>query len=181
MTPKLTMDYSLRWDYIAPFKEKYDNLSFFDPIGLNPGAVTASGTELPGRLAFAGNKWGAASYGADYPERPFKDALAPRVGFAYSVNDKTVVRAGYGIYFGQAFYPGWGGGMSQDGFNKNLNLSESNSGSFKMPALYLTTGINPDSVGQTKNISSAFRQRPDSGHLQARWMETRGRTRHSGI
>ncbi|MFZ0745967.1 MAG: carboxypeptidase-like regulatory domain-containing protein [Terracidiphilus sp.] len=157
VSPKLTLNYSLRWDYVTPFKEKFDNLSFFDPLGPNPDAVTADGTELKGRLAFAGNKWGAASYGADYPEVPEKANLAPRVGFAYSINDKTVVRAGYGIYFGQAFYPGWGGGMSQDGFNKNLNLSESPSGGFRVPALYLTTGISAAQTGSTaSNINSGY-------------------------
>ena len=157
VSPKLTLNYSLRWDYVTPFKEKFDNLSFFDPLGLNPDAVTASGTELKGRLAFAGKKWGAASYGADYPEVPEKANLAPRVGFAYSINEKTVVRAGYGIYFGQAFYPGWGGGMSQDGFNKTLNLSESPRGGFRVPALYLTSGISATQTGSTSSsIDSGF-------------------------
>lgn len=156
ITPKLTLDYSLRWDYIQPFREKYNNLSFFDPNGLNPGAVTAAGVELKGRLAFAGKGFGPASYGAPYPEIPFKKAFAPRVGFAYAVNDKTVVRAGYGIYFGQAFYPGWSGGMSQDGFNKTVTLSETSVGNLKSPALYLSTGVSPAQVGETKNISSSF-------------------------
>ncbi len=156
ITPKLNLDYSLRWDYITPFREKYDHLSFFDPNGLNPGAVTAGGLELPGRLAFAGNSYGAASYGAPYPEIPFKRALSPRLGFAYTLSPTTVVRAGYGIYFGQAFYPGWSGGMSQDGFNKNLTLSETSSGSFKVPGLYLSNGISPSQVGQTQHISSSF-------------------------
>jgi hypothetical protein len=151
LNPRLTLNYSLRWDYVTPFKEKFDNLSFFDPLGINP----ATGTK--GRLAFAGNKWGAASYSADYPEVPEKANLAPRVGFAYSLNDKTVVRAGYGIYFGQAFYPGWGGGMSQDGFNKTINLSESPSGSFKVPALYLTSGVSTAQTGSTaSSINSAY-------------------------
>ena len=47
---KLTLDYGLRWDYYSPSSEKYDVLSFFDPIGANPGA----GGRL-GRLAFAGD------------------------------------------------------------------------------------------------------------------------------
>lgn len=160
MTPKFTFNYSLRWDYITPFREKYNNLSFFDPVGLNPGAVTASGQELPGRLAFAGNKWGAASYGAPYPEIPFKTALSPRIGFAYALNQRTVIRAGYGIYFGQAFYPGWNGGMSQDGFNKNVNLNEAPSGGFQVPALYLMTGVTPTikaQIGPTgEDINSAY-------------------------
>jgi hypothetical protein len=156
LDPKLTLTYGLRWDYISPFVDKHDNLSFIDPLGANPDAVRADGTELPGRLAFAGTKFGAASYGGRYPEIAFKKAFAPRVGVAYTVNDKTVVRAGYGVYFGQAFYPGWGGGLAQDGFNKNLTLNESSSGSFKTPAIYLATGISPSQVGATQDISSGF-------------------------
>jgi hypothetical protein len=156
-SPKLTLDYSLRWDYITPFADKFDNLSFFDPVGGNPGAVTTSGTELPGRLAYAGNKWGAASYGAPYPEIPFKKAIAPRVGFAYALDSKTVVRAGYGLYFGQAFYPGWDGGMSQDGFNKTVSLAETPSGTFQVPALYLQNGISAAQTGSTAStIVSSF-------------------------
>lgn len=163
VNPKLTLSYSLRWDYIAPFKEKFNNLSFFDPNGDNPGTGPA-GSQLKGRLAFAGNKWGAASYGADFPEITHKDNLAPRIGLAYALDPKTVIRAGYGIYFGQAFYPGWNGGMSQDGFNKNLNLSESPSGVFQTPALYLSSGISPEQVGSTaSNIDSAF----DNGNTPA--------------
>ncbi|MFZ0663420.1 MAG: carboxypeptidase-like regulatory domain-containing protein [Acidobacteriaceae bacterium] len=156
LNPKLTVNYSLRWDYITPFREKYNHLSFIDPNGLNPGAVTSGGQELPGRLAFAGSGYGAASYGAPYPEIPFKDALSPRLGFAYAVTPTTVIRAGYGIYFGQAFYPGWNGGMAQDGFNKNYTFSETASGNLQIPALYLETGIDPADVGPTEDISSSF-------------------------
>lgn len=157
VTPKLTLDYSVRWDYITPMAEKFNNLTFFDPVGLNPGTGTTPATQLPGRLAYASNKWGAASYGARYPEIPFKTATAPRVGFAYTLNDKTVLRAGYGLYFGPAFYPGWGGGMSQDGLNKTVNLSESPSGTFEVPALYLETGISAAQTGSTASIvNSAF-------------------------
>ena len=156
VNPKLTVNYSLRWDYITPFREKYNNFSFFDPNGLNPDAVNSDGQELPGRLAFAGSKFGAASYGAQYPEVPFKSALSPRVGFAYAVTPTAVIRAGYGIYFGQAFYPGWNAGLAQDGFNKNYNVGETPSNGFQIPALYLGTGIDPADVGPTKDISSGF-------------------------
>jgi Carboxypeptidase regulatory-like domain len=156
ISPKLNLSYSLRWDYITPFVDKKNNLSFIDPNGPNPDAVTTSGTQLAGRLAFAGNKFGAASYGARYPEIAFKKGFSPRLGFAYTLNEKTVVRAGYGLYFGQAFYPGWGGGLAQDGFNKNLTLNEASAGNFKTPAIYLTSGISPSQVGPTQNISAGF-------------------------
>jgi hypothetical protein len=39
VTPKLLANLSIRWDYITPFAEKFNNLSFFDPTGANPGAI----------------------------------------------------------------------------------------------------------------------------------------------
>jgi hypothetical protein len=115
---KLTVNYGLRWDYYTPSSEKYNVFSFFDPVGANPGAGGR-----PGRLAFAGDDYGAASYGAPYPEKPFKKAFAPRLGVTYALNPKTVFRAGWGIFYDRAFYPGWGGGIQQDGFSQNATLS----------------------------------------------------------
>src|SRR6202008_3088123 len=117
---KLTLNYGLRWDYYTPSKEKYDVFSFFDPTGANPGAGGR-----PGRLAFAGSDYGAASYGADYPAKPHKKAFAPRLGVTYAVNPKTLVRAGWGIFYDRSFYPGWGAGIAQDGFIKDASLSSS--------------------------------------------------------
>ena len=173
LSPRLTFDYSLRWDYIAPFKEKFDHLSFIDPLGPNPGAVGLGGKPLAGRLAFAGNKYGAASYGKDFPETPFKKGFAPRVGFAYTLNDKTVVRAGYGVYFGQAFYPGWDGGMSLEGFNKDVNISEVTSGINKLPVIYLNTGLSTTQVGQTQHIASDF----ENGKFPAKYRPLDGNHR----
>jgi len=168
VTPKLTLNYSLRWDYIAPFKEKFNNLSFMDPLGPNPGAGG-----LPGRLAFAGKKWGDASYGAEFPEKPFKNALAPRVGFAYTLNEKTVVRAGYGIYYGQAFYPGWDGGMSLEGFNKTVNINEVVTGINAVPVIYLQSGLSQTQVGDTQHIASDF----ENGQSPAKYRPIDGNKR----
>ena len=136
-TSKLTLNYGLRWDYYTPSKEKYNVFSFFDPNGANPGAGGR-----PGRLAFAGTGYGAASYGADYPEKPYKKAFAPRLGVAYAFNPKTLVRAGWGIFYDRAFYPGWGGGIRQDGFSSTPSFSSTLGG--LEPAFFLQDGFRQD-------------------------------------
>jgi hypothetical protein len=158
-TPKITVSYGLRWDYTSPFAEKENNLSFFDPLGTNTDACNGSGGSkscLAGRLAFAGNKWGSASYGAPYPEDLDLNNWSPRVGVSYSPDEKTVVRAGYGIYYGQAFYPGWSGGMSLDGFNLDQNISQIQvNGGAEMPQVFLNyKGFTPFSPTTTSNINA---------------------------
>ncbi|HVO09113.1 MAG TPA: carboxypeptidase regulatory-like domain-containing protein [Vicinamibacteria bacterium] len=134
---KLTVNYGLRWDYFSPASEKYDKLSFLDPNGANPSAEG-----LKGRLAFAGNGYGSASYGAPYPETKFYGAFAPRLGASYALNSKTVLRAGWGIFYDRAYYPDWGGGMNTEGFNANPAFSSSLGG--LDPAFYLQDGFPQD-------------------------------------
>ncbi|HXK10199.1 MAG TPA: TonB-dependent receptor [Vicinamibacteria bacterium] len=134
---KLTLNYGLRWDYFSPSWEKYDHLSFFDPNGPNPGA-----DGRPGRLAFAGTGYGSASYGAKYPETNFYGAFAPRLGASYAVNDKTVVRVGWGIFYDRAYYPDWGAGINTSGFNATPAFSSSLGG--LEPAFFLQDGFPQD-------------------------------------
>jgi hypothetical protein len=136
---KLTVNYGLRWDYFTASREKFNRFSFFDPVGVNPGAGGR-----PGRLAFAGTEWGAASYGADYPEKPYKKAFAPRLGVTYALNPKTIVRAGWGIFYDRAFYPDWGGGIQQAGFSSNVAFNSSLGG--LQPAFFLQDGFPQDFV-----------------------------------
>ncbi len=133
MSRKFTLDYGLRWDMFTPTWETNNQLSFFS-FAPNPGAGN-----LPGSLVFAGNSWGAASAGVKYPEQLFKNAFSPRLGFAYALDQKTVLRGGYGVFYTQAFYPNWGGGMSLDGFNPSVSFSDSLGG--YQPAFYLDNGF----------------------------------------
>ena len=66
LQPQADAELQLRWDYIAPFKEKFNNLSFIDPNGLNPGAVTAPDTtSRPPRLCR--EQMGSGQLRSDYP------------------------------------------------------------------------------------------------------------------
>lgn len=41
LTPKLSINAGIRWDVSTPATEKFNNLSFFDPVGTNPEAGTS--------------------------------------------------------------------------------------------------------------------------------------------
>ena len=64
---------------------------------------------------------------------------------------KTVVRTGYGIFFDQAFYPGWAGGISVDGFNSTPSFSSTLGG--MIPAFLLQEGF-PQNFTPPPNISA---------------------------
>lgn len=134
ITPKLTLNYGLRWEMFTPTSEKHDVLSFFDAGRPNPDAGNR-----PGALAFAGDRWGPASFGKRHPEDTFHGGFAPRLGIAYSPAANTVVRTGYGIFYDAGYYPGWTGGIAQDGFNSSPAFGSSLGG--LSPAFLLSEGF----------------------------------------
>jgi hypothetical protein len=101
LRPKLTLNLGVRYDIPVPATEKYNRFSTFDPNVANPGAGG-----LPGALVFLGNYAGACVSQAG-PSLCRSGSLSntrynevqPRLGFAYAYNDRTVVRAGYGINY----------------------------------------------------------------------------------
>ena len=130
-TRKLTLDYGLRYDYQPAMTELHDRQSMFSPNVVNPSA----GGRLGGTL-YAGEGPGRCNCqpGGSYPW-----AFGPRVGVAYQIDDKTVVRGGIALSYGQvANFQYIGGGNSLGmGFN-SLNFSNP---SFGDPAVVLRTGL----------------------------------------
>src|SRR5438477_508050 len=102
-----------------------------------------------------------ACYGSEYPEKPWRRGFAPRLSVAYSYDQKTVVRAGYGVFFTQAFYPGWGGGISLDGYNLNQSFGTLKDPTTNQadPSFYLDNGV-PAPVQAPPFISGSF----NNGH-----------------
>ena len=137
VTPKLSVTYGIRWDVSTPSYEKYDHFTFLDPLGPNSGAGN-----LPGRLAYAGSRYRPASFGRRHPEINWYHAFSPRLGIAYALTPRTVIRTGYGIFYNQAFYPGWNSGIGQDGFNFTPSFSSTNGG--LTPAFTLAQGLPQD-------------------------------------
>jgi hypothetical protein len=91
---KLTLNVGFRWDFSGPFGEADNRLNYgFDPTVVVP-VTTRDGRQVMGGLTFAGIDGN--------PDRPWnydKNNVQFRAGTAYQLNEKTVVRAGYGRYF----------------------------------------------------------------------------------
>jgi hypothetical protein len=90
VTPKLTLNYGLRWNLFVPSRIGGDAIGTFDPTLPNPGA----GGRL-GALTFWGN--GPGRNGLIRLYEYYYRAFEPRLGFAYQLAPKTVIRAFYGL------------------------------------------------------------------------------------
>ena len=90
--PKLTFNYGIRYDLDIPASEAFDRFSAVDPTLANPGAGN-----ILGAYTYYGT--GPGRNGQTRPQNTYTKAFGPRLGFAYSINDKTVLRGGYGIFY----------------------------------------------------------------------------------
>ena len=145
VTPKLTLNLGLRWDYLPPYHEVLNRWSFLNATITNPY------TGNLGSLQFAGNYGGATvSCGCVTPVKTYWNNWGPRVGFAYSVNNKTVIRSAFAVLYSHG--GGTGGasptGTGQTGFNSPNAVSEPGTASAtSAPAFYLNNSAYFQSIG----------------------------------
>jgi hypothetical protein len=121
MTPKLTLNLGLRWEYATPLFERDNNYSNFDPT---------TDTML---RASSGNIFNRSLVHPDHKD------FGLRLGLAYSFDSKTVIRAGYGISY--TFFNRVGSAL--EGINAPQALfgviNQSIPGGGAVPANFLTT------------------------------------------
>ena len=129
VTRKLTLDYGIRYDLQNPQHELYNRVASFDPTVANP---TVGG--LLGGIKYEG--YGTGRCNCNFvPTYPW--AIGPRLGLAWQIAPKTVLRAGWGISYAR------GANMSETsslsaGFGFNT-ISIANPGAGK-PAFLLKDG-----------------------------------------
>ncbi|MGA2985921.1 MAG: TonB-dependent receptor [Terriglobia bacterium] len=110
VSPRLTLNLGLRWDYWTPYSEARNRLALpYEPEQqfevLTPGNVNMTQLGVPASALAAwagvGLKWATAN-SAGYPSALFSQVhhdFGPRVGVAYQLNHNTVIRGSYGIYY----------------------------------------------------------------------------------
>ncbi|MEK7407986.1 MAG: carboxypeptidase regulatory-like domain-containing protein [Acidobacteriota bacterium] len=151
----LTLNLGLRWEYQSPWTDRYNQLAWFDPDAPEPL------TKAKGTLRFAGRDGNPRDQTA-----PDKNNFAPRIGLAWRFEQRTVLRAGWGLFFS----PGSGG--------IGAGASDLGSGFLAQTAVYLgpphpapntpppgasladpfKTGlIQPPSTGVGASVNTAFR------------------------
>jgi hypothetical protein len=93
-TRKLTLNLGIRWDYQTGVSERHDRNAWFNFTDANP-ISTAIGFNVPGFLVYEG--------GGNGNRRRLYDAqatnFAPRLGLAYQLTNKLVMRAGFGMFY----------------------------------------------------------------------------------
>ncbi len=143
----LTVNLGLRWDIWTPFKEVNNHAAFLNPTAINPLTGNA------GALEYLGD--GPNSCHCSTPISLWLKNFGPRVGFAYALNSKTVIRGAYGISYARDAAEGGHNsysrtGASQQGFSGTSSLSGTSTGD---PAFAWDA---TSDVGNTVNGNGAF-------------------------
>jgi hypothetical protein len=90
ITQRLVLNLGLRWDPFWPYKEIKNRVPCFAP-----GQKSSRYPNAPVGMIFGGDPGCPSSSGYDATT----DNFAPRLGFAYRMSQKTVLRGGAGIYY----------------------------------------------------------------------------------
>ena len=105
ITPKLTLNLGIRWEYESPLTINNNIYSRINPA--------------TGLLLAAGLNGVSNSLNINTPKADF----SPRIGLAYNVNNKTVIRAAFGTFYGTIFQ-NLGGQLAYPGYDNTNSLSQ---------------------------------------------------------
>jgi|HubBroStandDraft_6_1064221.scaffolds.fasta_scaffold18062_2 hypothetical protein len=144
VTSKLTLNFGVRYDLPGTWSERFNDMSYWDPAATNRTVTGCSGTPgvgvCPGDVFLVGD--GANPTRNNLPLT--KTEFMPRLGAAYSWDQKTVIRAGFGLFF----IPNW----------VFFNLNPSNDTINDANTLWLATtngGLTPNSTLTATNCTFA--------------------------
>ncbi len=146
---KLTLNVGLRWDYESPLADRYNQLSFVDlnaavplqnvkPVDVGLGLGMRPQPPFKGAVGFPGVN--GAGKGVSIP---IHTNFGPRIGIAYAINNKTVIRTGFGILYPGTTADNSGNYPTIQGFNPITSPVDAPDG--------ITPFNNPDRSGLLSN------------------------------
>lgn len=118
LTRKLTLNLGLRWDLDTPHTERYNRLSYWDVDAPSP---------IAGKVPVFANLKGAMKFTSPDHRRQVpldKNNWGPRLGFAYSLNEKTVFRGAYAMMYAPSVVQaaGTSGSSGTQGFQSSTGM-----------------------------------------------------------
>ena len=142
---RLTLNLGFRYEVQTPARERNNEQAYFDYHALNPISVTV-GQPYYGEVVYS-------TPGNRDLYKPNWDDYAPRIGAAYSVTPKLVLRGGFGLYYSNNYY----GAGPNPGYSQQTNWTPSLDGLTPTQPLasVFSTGILPvtgNSLGGLTNV-----------------------------
>ncbi len=128
---KLTINYGVRWEVQMPPTGLEDRWSDFSPTRANPGAGG-----ILGALIYAGS--GTGREGSRTLADTWFAGFGPRLGMAYQLNERTVVRTSYGRSFGAVTTVS--GSSHQRGFTQTYGVPDQGTNGI-LPNMVLSQGF----------------------------------------
>ncbi|WP_051669525.1 carboxypeptidase-like regulatory domain-containing protein [Bryobacter aggregatus] len=117
VSPKLTLNFGLRFEHESGIEDRNNRLL----VGFDTQAANPLGLNLKGIVQYAG-----VGSNPTQTFHPKAVKLSPRFGFAYSLNPKTILRGGYGIFWAPTFFTF----QNAIGYSQTTNIVASTDGNF---------------------------------------------------
>jgi hypothetical protein len=168
-----TLNLGLRYVATTGFTEINNSMGGFDPNIPLICSVDQNGTPCGALNGQLGSLWFAPQDNRTSLQKPIYNIFLPRVGFAWSVLNDTVVRGGFGMYSYNFSQDDYGNGMGFGALNTSSgNASDVNQGTGPTPLIslsssaataatvlnYVTGSPNAKNVSQYLNVTSPSNQ-----------------------
>jgi Carboxypeptidase regulatory-like domain len=149
VTPKLTLNFGLRWEGNTGWSDVYGNERSFDRNVINPA------TNAPGGM------WYAVTHANNRTtlQKPVWNNWMPRFGFAYQLGRKTVIRGGIGFYTFPWNVDTYASAGLGNAFTNSGNLTDS-TGNVQPVAILSSDGNTNYQGAKGAAINSLYGRRP---------------------
>lgn len=163
VTPRLTLNLGLRYEVITPFVERNDLIVNFDPTfkGTNGKLgrfIVPSNSAMsridPRMVAYGAVTADTAGVGRGLVQTD-RNNFAPRLGLAWRLTDKSVIRGGFGSFYTTSAAQGIRDAMASAPFNQGITFTNTAAKPIQPWPTASQRGVVPIAGGQMRALDSA--------------------------